>query len=100
MEKPNILSEEQIKIELETLPGWEYKEEKISKQFKFADFMGSLNFINKLAPYCEEIDHHPDCHIFYSKVLFELQRFDIGGKVTDKDILVARKIEELFLQQA
>ncbi len=95
-EKPVILSKKEISAELKTLSGWKYRGNKISKEFKFADFMGSLNFVKKLAPYCEKIDHHPDVHIFYSKVLFELQRFDVGGKVTDKDFMVARRIETLF----
>ncbi len=96
MSNITILTEDEIKKGLKDLPGWEYRENKISKEFKFADFMGSLDFINKLAPFCEKIDHHPDVHIFYSKVLFELQRFDVGGKVTDKDFLVAKEIERLF----
>ncbi|HVZ11046.1 MAG TPA: 4a-hydroxytetrahydrobiopterin dehydratase [Candidatus Paceibacterota bacterium] len=93
MEKPNILSAGQIQTELKTLPGWNYANEKISKEFSFNDFLDALGFINKLAPYFEEMDHHPDMHIMYSKAMFELQRFDIGGKVTDRDITVARKIE-------
>ncbi|MBI2054250.1 MAG: 4a-hydroxytetrahydrobiopterin dehydratase, partial [Candidatus Staskawiczbacteria bacterium] len=28
---------------------------KIAKEFKFADFMDSLNFINAIAPFCEKI---------------------------------------------
>lgn len=99
MGKPNILTEGQIQEELKTLPDWKHKDNKISKEFKFTDFMGSLHFINQLAPYCETLDHHPDVHIFYNKVLFELQRFDIGGKVTDKDIIVAREIEKLYLER-
>lgn len=91
-----ILTENEIKEELKYLEGWEYKDNKIVKEFKFNDFMDSLNFINQLAPFCENLDHHPDTHIFYSKVLFELQRFDIGGKVTNKDFMVAREIEKLY----
>ena len=96
MSQIHILTQEQIQEELKSLEGWDYKDDKISKEFKFTDFMGSLNFINALAPYCQEHDHHPDVHIFYSKVLFELQRFDVGGKVTDKDIMVAKEIERLY----
>ncbi len=99
MTKPVILSEKQIKEQLASFAGWEYKDNKIAKQFEFNDFMDSLNFINKLAPFCEANDHHPDVHIFYSKVLFELQRFDVGGKVTDKDFLVAGEIEWLYQQR-
>jgi 4a-hydroxytetrahydrobiopterin dehydratase len=97
MTQVHVLSEQEIGEKLASFPGWEYKDNKISKQFVFVDFMASLHFINSLAPYCEELDHHPDMHIFYNKVLFELQRFDVGGKVTDKDFLVAQKIEELYI---
>ena len=96
MEKPIPLTEEEIKTRLVDMPGWSFTDNKISKEFKFKDFMDSLNFINRLAPFCEENDHHPDIHLFYNKVVFELQRFDIGGKVTDRDFVIARKIEELY----
>ncbi len=99
MKNSNILTKGQIEEELKTLSGWKYDNDKIAKEFKFKDFMGSLGFVNALAPFCEANDHHPDIHIFYSKVLFELQRFDVGGKVTDKDILVAREIERLCVQR-
>jgi len=99
MENIKILTKEEIEQGLQSLPGWNYKDNKINKEFKFTDFMGSLSFINKLAPYCEKLDHHPDTHIFYNKVLFELQRFDIGGKVTDKDFLVAKEIERLLAEK-
>ena len=75
MNKPNILTKEQIEQALPSLPGWSYAEDKLSKEFEFADFVGSLSFINRLVAYFQEMDHHPDVHIFYSKVKFELQRF-------------------------
>jgi 4a-hydroxytetrahydrobiopterin dehydratase len=96
MTEVKILSEEEIAEDLKNLPGWTYKEDKIFKQFEFKDFMDSLGFINDLASYFEKMDHHPDTHIFYSKVLFELQRFDVGGKVTDKDMRVAQEIEKRY----
>ncbi len=99
MEKPIVLNKKEITERLKDFPGWKYRANKISKEFKFTDFMDVLNFINKLAPFCEALDHHPDIHIFYNKVLFELQRFDVGGKVTDKDFMVAHEIEKLYSQK-
>jgi 4a-hydroxytetrahydrobiopterin dehydratase len=96
IEDIKILDEEEIKKGLIDLPGWEYKDNKIFKQFEFEDFMDSLVFIVRLAPFFEKNDHHPDIHIFYSKILFELQRFDIGGKVTNIDILTAKEIERVY----
>ena len=91
-----ILSEEEIKEKLKDFPEWKFENDKISKEFKFEDFMDCLAFIVRLAPFCEMNDHHPDVHVFYSKILFELQRFDVGGKVTDMDFKTAEEIERLY----
>ncbi len=99
MEKPIPLSEGEIREKLKELPGWTYADDKLKKEFKFNDFVDSLGFINKLTPFFEEKDHHPDTHIFYNKVLFELQRFDIGGKVTDRDFEVASEIERVYAER-
>ena len=99
MDKPNILSEEEIQAKLKDVSGWQYADDKISKQFEFNDFMDGLNFINQLAPFFEENDHHPDITIMYNKIRFDLQRFDVGGKVTDRDFLVAAEIERQYAQR-
>ncbi len=98
-EKPKIIPDDEIKERLKNLPGWKYEDNKIKKEFKFDDFLDSLGFVNTLAPFFEQMDHHPDTHILYSKVIFELQRFDIGGKVTDKDFTIAEEIERLYSQR-
>ncbi|MGE5392829.1 MAG: 4a-hydroxytetrahydrobiopterin dehydratase [Candidatus Saccharibacteria bacterium] len=96
MEKPTPLSEDAIKQALERLPGWSYGDDKLVKEFAFTDFVDSLSFINSLVAYFETMDHHPDVHIFYNKIKFELTRYDAGGKVTDRDLEVAKKIEETY----
>jgi len=90
------LTKEEIEEKLKDSPGWEYKEDKISKQFTFKEFDDTVAFITKLAPFCNKMDHHPDIHIFYNKILFELQRFDVGSKVTERDFSVAKEIERLY----
>lgn len=99
--KPNItiLTDEEIRNELEYLDGWDYQENKLTKEFKFPTFMDCVSFVVKLAPFCEANDHHPDIHIFYKKIRFDLQRFDIGGRVTDMDFAVAFQIEKLYTEQ-
>ncbi|HTL39488.1 MAG TPA: 4a-hydroxytetrahydrobiopterin dehydratase [Methylomirabilota bacterium] len=96
MNKPKVLTQNEIKKALKTVPGWKYADDKLTKEFEFTDFVGSLSFINRLVAFFQEMDHHPDCHIFYNKVKFELTRFDAGAKVTDRDILVALQINKTF----
>jgi 4a-hydroxytetrahydrobiopterin dehydratase len=96
METPKVLSTEEIESALTELPGWTFAEDKIRKQFQFQDFVDSIGFVNRLVPYFESMDHHPDTSIMYSRVRFDLQRFDAGGKVTDRDIEVAKEIEKAY----
>jgi len=91
-----LLSKEEIEEKLKGFPGWKFHDDKISKQFEFKSFSDAVEFINKLVPFCNRIDHHPDIHIYYKKILFDLQRFSVGGKVTDRDFTVAREIETLY----
>jgi len=88
-------SKEEILENLKKLDGWVYKNRKITKEFNLASFKNVVKLIDLLAPFCEEIDHHPDIHIYYKKVIFELQRFSIGGRVCQRDFTVAQKIEKL-----
>ncbi|OGI90409.1 hypothetical protein A2911_00250 [Candidatus Nomurabacteria bacterium RIFCSPLOWO2_01_FULL_40_15] len=96
MDKLEVLTEEEIREGLKSLPGWTFSNDRIFKEFKFNDFTDSLLFVNKMAPIFEENDHHPDTHIMYNRVLFELQRYDSGGKVTDRDLLIASEIEKNY----
>ena len=91
-----ILTEEEIRERLKEIPGWDYKENKIFKEFAFSGFLRALEFINNLASFFEEKDHHPDIHINYKKVLFELTRHSVGGKVTERDFGVAKRIEQEY----
>ena len=79
---------------LEKVPGWTLDSEakKISKEYKFNDFIGSVNFVNRLAEIAEEEGHHPDIYIFYNKVKLELFTHAIGG-LSENDFILAAKID-------
>jgi len=90
------LSEIEILSRLTLLPDWKYQSDKIAKTFEFASFTDAIQFINGLVGFCNFLDHHPDINISYKKVIFELTRFSVGGKVTARDFTVAQKIEDDF----
>ncbi len=90
------LTNSEIEEKLKDFPGWKFSDNKISKEFQFESFTAAIDFVKELAPFCNNIDHHPDIHIYYKKIVFELQRFSVGGKVTQRDFTVAREIERLY----
>ncbi|OGF21437.1 hypothetical protein A2316_02350 [Candidatus Falkowbacteria bacterium RIFOXYB2_FULL_38_15] len=95
----NILSEKEIRERLNSFSGWIFIDNKITKTFLFSSFNDALAIINELAPFCNNIDHHPDIHIYYKKVVFDLRRFSVGGKVTERDFTVAKKIDDLYFSR-
>lgn len=95
-EKPQPLTDEEIAIVLSRLPGWSAESGQLAKEFLFKDFIDSLGFVNRLVPFFESKDHHPDVHILYNRVKFELSRHDIGGKITSLDGEVAKHIEHQY----
>lgn len=67
---------------------------KISKEYKFQDFIGAVNFVDRVADVAEEEGHHPDIHIHYNKVLLELWTHAIDG-LSVNDFIVAAKIDAM-----
>lgn len=76
------------------VPSWilDADAKKISKEFKFKDFIGAINFVERVADIAEMEGHHPDIHIKYNKVLLELTTHAIGG-LSENDFIVAAKID-------
>ena len=93
------LSAAQINSELQTLPGWESRDNTLCKLFRFKEFMDGIRFIGKVAEMAEAADHHPDMQINYTRVTFVCSTHSEGG-VTEKDLRLARQIEQAFAAQA
>ena len=96
MEKPKVLTARQLRTIRPRLSGWKLAQNKLSRTFEFQDFVHSLSFVNSLVAYFETVDHHPDVRIAYGEVTCELTRYELGGKVTDRDVEVAKKISSLY----
>jgi len=95
-DKPKVLTAKELRVIMPRLSGWKLSDNKLSRTFEFRDFVHSLSFINSLVAYFETVDHHPDVKIAYGEVTFELTRYDLGGRVTDRDVEVAKKISSMY----
>ncbi len=92
------LSPEEIGQRLKPLAGWQYKDNAISKLFRFKEFMDGIGFINRVAQLAEAADHHPDILINYTRLTFTCSTHSEGG-VTEKDLKLAQSIEDAFKSQ-
>jgi 4a-hydroxytetrahydrobiopterin dehydratase len=89
-----LLSDEEVGRRLEALDGWEREGDAITKEFKLADFKGSVDFVNRLMPVAEEMNHHPDLTISWNKVGVSITTHSEGG-LTENDFELAGKIDAL-----
>jgi 4a-hydroxytetrahydrobiopterin dehydratase len=96
MDKPKVLTARELRVIMPRLNGWSLARNKLLRTFEFQDFVASLSFVNSLVAYFETVDHHPDVRIAYGEVTFELTRYDVGGRVTDRDVEVAKKISSVY----
>lgn len=88
------LSDEEIEARLASLPGWERDGNAIVRSFKFDDFVGSVDFVNRITPVAEAMNHHPDLSISWNTVKVSLSTHSQGG-ITENDFDLATRVEDV-----
>lgn len=89
-----LLSDEEIDARLAQRPGWERRGDAIVREVKTADFVGSVDLLNRITPIAEEMNHHPDVSISWNRVTLSLSTHSQGG-ITENDFALAERIDEL-----
>jgi 4a-hydroxytetrahydrobiopterin dehydratase len=74
---------------------WKEENNKLTKTFKFNNFVDAFAFMAKVALIAEKMDHHPDWRNVYNTVEINLSSHDAGDVVTGKDKKLASKIDAL-----
>jgi|TARA_B110000977_G_scaffold32317_1_gene42884 4a-hydroxytetrahydrobiopterin dehydratase len=89
-----ILSNKQLNEYLEDLNGWSVVNEKLSKTFKFSNFIQAFGFMTQVAITSEAMDHHPEWSNVYNRVEINLVTHSEGG-ITKLDIELAMKVDSI-----
>ena len=89
------LAPAKITAALAGLPGWKLNRDALAKEFKFGSFREAFSFMTRVAFEAEGMDHHPDWSNVYNRVTIRLNTHDAGGKVTAKDVELAKKIQAI-----
>lgn len=75
--------------------GWQKDRNQLCKTFIFKDFTEAFSFMTRVALEAEKMDHHPDWTNVYNRVDIRLSSHDEGGRVTEKDIRLAKIIDSI-----
>jgi len=88
------LSEEEVAARLPGIPGWEVRDGKLHRLFKFKNFTEAFAFMTACAMEAEKLDHHPDWRNIYATVSVDLWTHDVNG-ITDLDFKLALTMNKL-----
>ena len=85
---------------LKKVDGWDVKKDNnesyyIIKEFKFENFLLSLNFVNKIGDLAEQEGHHPDIWFGWGYAKIKIFTHAING-LHESDFVLAAKIDKLI----
>lgn len=89
-----LLEEKELSAAVDGLSGWRTENGQLTRRWKFENFAESLAFVNRVGDLAEAADHHPDITFGWGYAEIALTTHDRGG-VTDVDIDLAKKIDEI-----
>jgi len=92
-----LLSGDDLAAALAGVDGWSGNTDGIERAIQAPTFLDGIRLVDAVAEAAEAADHHPDIDIRWRTVTFRLSTHSKGG-VTDKDIALAKKINELAQQ--
>ena len=75
--------------------GWTHENDMLSREWRFTDFSQAFAFMTRVALLAEQADHHPNWSNVYNTVRIGLTSHDAGNVVTEKDVSLARRINEI-----
>ena len=75
---------------------WEEKSNFLVKTFTFRNFIKAFMLMTEVAALAEEMAHHPWWENSYHVVTIRLNSHDARDRVTEKDIEMAGRIDEIY----
>jgi 4a-hydroxytetrahydrobiopterin dehydratase len=75
--------------------GWTRDGNALTKTFTFKGFKGAMAFLNRVAEAANAANHHPDIHLEAYKTVRIVLTTHVAHGLTDADVALAKKIDEL-----
>jgi 4a-hydroxytetrahydrobiopterin dehydratase len=87
------LTDDELAQALQTLPGWEIKDGKLHKEYKFPSFAAAIGWMVTVAIAADKLDHHPEWFNVYNRVRVDLVTHDLDNAISNWDVTLAQKME-------
>ena len=95
MPRPPRLSPEDVTAALNDLPLWSGGTDGIERTIRLPSFRAAVEAIGMIADVAEEMDHHPDIDLRWTKIRVAVVTHSAGG-LTELDLALARRVDALL----
>jgi 4a-hydroxytetrahydrobiopterin dehydratase len=85
---PVLLTQEELNAALCSLPDWSLDAGELTRTFRFATYLDGAAFVTRVAERADAMDHHPELHLGWRKVILRVHTHSAGG-ITALDIALA-----------
>jgi 4a-hydroxytetrahydrobiopterin dehydratase len=90
-----VLNELELTEALNSLgAGWQVQDGALHKRYDVPDFAAAMALANRIAEAAEGADHHPDIAVGWGRLELAWVSHSDGG-ITDRDVAMARRSDEL-----
>jgi len=93
--RPPALSPDDVAAALSTLPLWSGGPDGIERTLELPSFRAAVEAISVIADVAEQLDHHPDVDLRWTRVRVAVVTHSAGG-LTQLDLDLAQRIDALF----
>ncbi len=90
-----LLDDTEMTRALAGVPQWRREGLEIVREIKFKTYLDGAAFVDRVAHVAEEMNHHPDIHLGWRKVILRVSTHSKGG-LTAMDFELAAKIDRLM----
>jgi 4a-hydroxytetrahydrobiopterin dehydratase len=74
---------------------WRKEANTITRTFTLKGFKSAVAFVNRIAEAANEANHHPDIHLESYRTVRVVLTTHLTGSISDADLELARRIDEL-----
>ncbi|WP_265446046.1 4a-hydroxytetrahydrobiopterin dehydratase [Flexivirga meconopsidis] len=92
-----LLTDEEIERQLRDLPGWSRDDASLRSSYTAPTFPAGIDLIRRVADDAEQMNHHPDFAVSYTRIDWALSTHSEHG-ITQLDIELAHRIAESAAQ--
>jgi len=95
MPRPPRLSPDDVSAALSSLPLWSGGPDGIERTLQLPSFRAAAEAVSVIADVAEQLDHHPDMDLRWTKVRVAVSTHSAGG-LTELDLQLARRVDLLY----